>query len=1138
MKKIALRPTAKAAQAALAALLATAGTAAHAAATTDGSTGAVTTLSGHFTVPQTLGTVRGANLFHSFSRFHVQSGESATFTTTDTGIRNVISRVTGSEASQINGTVRLLGGLVESSTPGYYYYPPYGYYSSGPVYVPPTYSVEATTRPNFWFINPNGITIGAGGSFDVPASLHLSTAPVLHFADGATWDARGGSSSLTVAAPERFGFLDTPAAALTWQGSGSATTLQAGSTFELAGGHIELNRTVVQTPQGRIRVQAQGDVILSEGARLEALAPAGETTPALSITAGNLLLDGRSGTGNSSTGLAVQQDGSVATGGGGLALNVEGVLGLLGAAEVTSSNFSARTPGALTVRAGTLYADGEGRFASISSWAYGSGPGALVDVQIGDALLLFNGGQVATFTAAAGHAGALQVQAADVLIDDGHLGLATGLRSQTARGSGSGGGVGAAGAITLSSSGALALLNGGTVFSNSSSNTSSGPVQVSAASALVDGEGVSGTSIGSLGQGLGTAAAVNVQVTGALTLGPGGQISSGTLGPAAAGALQVSATTIELNGSTEGGPVTGVLSSGLDPLAGRAGDVTVQADALSVRNTARISSATISNVAPAGNLSVNTRSLLIDGGGWATGIESFGYGFADGGVGRVQVRASESLTLRDGGAIIAGARGGGPAGEISVDTGRLLINGAGASQSYTGIGGDSLGSGRGAAVTVNATQIDVQHGGQISSGTYSDADAGSVTVNADIVHVDGGGNAGVASGISTDSGGAGKAGNISVRARELTVSNEGMVSSSALGSGAGGEIRVDADTLTLTRSGGIYTVAGDSGNAGRIDLAVAGALTITDGGLLVANTGGSGAAGHITVDAGSLTMGGTDPAYAATGGGRSRISSRALEGSGGQPGNVIIRVAGTANLQPGSLLSIANDAWLANPGSVVPPLLQLCAGELVLRGTEITAAASQNLAAGQVDLCVCGTLDAQDSRISTTAVDGDGGPITIKAKDRLVLRGSAVTTSVEGTNNGNGGDITINTEALVLSSGFIQANTRAPLARGGRVLINARQLLPDGNNVFIGGSDILAFRPGVPGYNVIQAAAPDGLSGVVDVTTPQLDLSANLLSLSTRLVDLAAIGRDICEVGPESRFTQQGRGALRTPATAPLRIEP
>ena len=42
-----------------------------AGAVTDGSAGSVQTLSGNFTVPQSLGTVRGTNLFHSFTRFGV-----------------------------------------------------------------------------------------------------------------------------------------------------------------------------------------------------------------------------------------------------------------------------------------------------------------------------------------------------------------------------------------------------------------------------------------------------------------------------------------------------------------------------------------------------------------------------------------------------------------------------------------------------------------------------------------------------------------------------------------------------------------------------------------------------------------------------------------------------------------------------------------------------------------------------------------------------------------------------------------------------------------------------------------------------------------------------------------------------------
>src|SRR5262245_45716406 len=54
-----------------------------------------------------LGEQRGGNLFHSFLRFSIGSGERATFT--DEGapnpgaIENVISRVTGGEQSRIDG---------------------------------------------------------------------------------------------------------------------------------------------------------------------------------------------------------------------------------------------------------------------------------------------------------------------------------------------------------------------------------------------------------------------------------------------------------------------------------------------------------------------------------------------------------------------------------------------------------------------------------------------------------------------------------------------------------------------------------------------------------------------------------------------------------------------------------------------------------------------------------------------------------------------------------------------------------------------------------------------------------------------------------------------------------------------------
>ncbi|MEN9630295.1 MAG: hypothetical protein RJA10_3523, partial [Pseudomonadota bacterium] len=759
------------------------------AALTDGTAGAVQSLAGRFTVPQSLGTVRGANLFHSFTRFGVVAGESATFSTTDAGLRHVITRVTGGQASTIDGGLSL--------------------------------DAAAGSRPAFWFINPAGVVVGAGAQIDVPGSLHLSTAPRLQMADGTVWDTRGGASTFSVAAPERFGFVAAPPAALRWQGS--ALLLQAGSTLQLAAGDVTLEQATLTVPGGRVQVQAQGALTLANGARLEASPTPGTDAPALSVDAGSLRLDGRI----AAVGLAAFTGTTVAPGGGGLRVTVAGAAELLGNSEISSTHASASAGGPVVLRAGSLRADAAGGLASVSAWALGVGAGGDVQVAVDGPVQLLAGAQIGSFTLGPGRAGAVRLQAAQLTLDDQGLGLGTGVQTQGGRGAG------ANGAVDLAVAGALDIRNGAQVWSSTASADAPGPVRVQAGSVRLDGNG-SVAQIGSLSTGSATSAPVQVVAADRLLVAPGGQVNTGSLGTGGAGALSVQAPVVELQGRS--GVVTGLLTGSLGADAGRAGDITVQSQDLTVRDSARISSASVSRVGAAGNVTVDTRRALFDGQGVAGGIESFGYGQA-GGAGRVQVNASESLTLRNGASIVAGARGSGRAGEIEVATGTLLIDGRDARQSYTGIGGDALGDGTGAAVTVRAKQIDLREGGQISSGTFSNADAGSVTLTAEMLRVDGGGNAGVSSGISTDTGGAGRAGRIDITATEMVVSNEGLVSSSTIGSGPGGPIRVQAQRLTLEGSAGIFTVAADRGDAGRIDVQVAGELAIRQGGLIVANTG-------------------------------------------------------------------------------------------------------------------------------------------------------------------------------------------------------------------------------------------------------------------------------------------------------------
>src|SRR5437588_5977682 len=52
------------------------------------------------------GTIKGSNLFHSFRLFSVGTGDTASFNG-PTGILNIMSRVTGGQQSQIDGTLRV-----------------------------------------------------------------------------------------------------------------------------------------------------------------------------------------------------------------------------------------------------------------------------------------------------------------------------------------------------------------------------------------------------------------------------------------------------------------------------------------------------------------------------------------------------------------------------------------------------------------------------------------------------------------------------------------------------------------------------------------------------------------------------------------------------------------------------------------------------------------------------------------------------------------------------------------------------------------------------------------------------------------------------------------------------------------------
>jgi hypothetical protein len=120
-----------------------------------------------------------------------------------------------------------------------------------------------------------------------------------------------------------------------------------------------------------------------------------------------------------------------------------------------------------------------------------------------------------------------------------------------------------------------------------------------------------------------------------------------------------------------------------------------------------------------------------------------------------------------------------------------------------------------------------------------------------------------------------------------------------------------------------------------------------------------------------------------------------------------------------------------------------------------------------------------------------------------------------------------------MDSGFIQANTAAEGANGGLVNIDVGALIPSGGVLFMGGNSPYQFQP-YSGINVIQAAAPDGVSGQINATSPQLNLSGTLANLIVPSFDSNEISRNSCRIDVSSSLSQAGKGGLRRRAKDPL----
>ena len=167
----------------------------------DSSLGTVVNKTGQ-TYNITGGTTYDDNLFHSFSEFNVETGETANFVG-NTNLTNIISRVTGVNDSWINGVLK-----------------------------------TTNTNANLILLNPNGLIFGTNASLDIQGSFYPSTADYVSFGDGGKFYSDLGESSVLTSAPvEAFGFLGPSYGSITFI-DGSNLSVNQGEEIKPVAGEV------------------------------------------------------------------------------------------------------------------------------------------------------------------------------------------------------------------------------------------------------------------------------------------------------------------------------------------------------------------------------------------------------------------------------------------------------------------------------------------------------------------------------------------------------------------------------------------------------------------------------------------------------------------------------------------------------------------------------------------------------------------------------------------------------------------------------------------------------------------------------------------------------------------------------------
>ncbi|MGB3512522.1 MAG: S-layer family protein, partial [Microcoleaceae cyanobacterium] len=558
-------------------------------------------------------------------------------------------------------------------------------------------------------------------------------------------------------------------------------------------------------------------------------------------------------------------------------------------------------------------------------------------------------------------------------------------------------------------------------------------------------------------------------------------------------------------------------------------------------------------------------------------------GFGATGSGATVITNTQQLTLANGGQIGTATFGGGTSGELRVNANEIQVMGVSADgQNLSGLFTDVLpgATGNGGDVIINTQSLKLLDGGQLGANVFGAGQGGNLTVNATEIEATGT--------IRVDSPlpqqqlllqalngqfpsailaivipeATGNSGNLTVNSQRVLLRDGAQIGTGTFGAGQSGELTVRAteiEAISTSADGflpsSFFTsvLLGATGKGGNLTVDTQ-RLSLRNGGQVRAGTSSIGESGDVTVTAAEIELTGRS----ANGRFASSIQASVEDLSDLVPGAI-----GSGN---GGKIFIETDRLTMENGAEVSASTfgEGQGGSIEINATDVEisnsfVSADSNDSVARITTGNGGNLTLNTQRlmlkdggliVASTSSEGQGGNVVVNATDIEAVGispdgrfPSGIATEVAFGSTGNGGNLIIDTQRLILRDGaIIQAGVFSS-GQGGNITVNATEILLSGNgaseNLFPEISPLIQSLNGEIPSGLLTTILPGatGNGGNLTVNTQRLQLRDGALigtgtfgagqsgNLTVRATEIDMSGTTPNNQLPSSLFTSVLSGA-------------